>query len=121
MLLRLRDPMRELRSRDQANRPGTHPRPMGVGMTAGNSRSTHVHVQPVPPGMTPEEAFAETCTLGRLAPYRGEPTWATLECAEGACDGIQRARDWRRYHNDRLVDAAGLLGVLVRRWRRWMP
>lgn len=66
--------------------------------------SYHVHVAPVPPGMTPEEAFAEACYMGRLMPYEGEPTWATVECDGEVCRGIERADDFRHYHNDQLVE-----------------
>lgn len=39
-----------------------------------------VHVYPVPPAMTPEEAWEEIKLAGHLRPYNGEPSWATYLC-----------------------------------------
>lgn len=50
--------------------------------------NAHVHVIPIPMGMTVEEAWAEICLLGELvdAPPIGQ--WATIECEGGECRGV---------------------------------
>lgn len=67
------------------------------------------HVIPVPPGMTPEEAWAEICTLGHLAdpPETDEDCeWAVIKCAGGAdceCLGGELAPGYEKWVDDRLV------------------
>jgi hypothetical protein len=79
-----------------------------------------VHVVPVPPGMTVEQVWAETTTLGRLAYPPQEETdvgWAVYECPgrdECRCRFIDLAPNYRKYVNDRLV-AAKVRGVTVPR------
>lgn len=68
-------------------------------------------VIPVPAGMTPEESWAETTTLGRLArkPTEKGLTWATIECPgddDCRCRFVDRSDClWRHWHNDVLVEA----------------
>jgi hypothetical protein len=91
----LRPLLRRLQRRDPV------PRPPCIGAT---------HVIPVPAGMTPEEAWQEIVTLGQLhrKPSKHGLTWAVVECPGGQdceCRHIHLWRHYRRYLNDRLVEA----------------
>ncbi len=75
------------------------------------------HVIPVPHGMTPDQAWDETSTLGRLAvkPDPHRVTWVAYECPgaeECRCRFVDLAPNFRRYYNDRLVEAR-LFGMRV--------
>lgn len=69
------------------------------------------HVIPVPEGMTPDDVWAETTTLGRLArkPSKRGLTWAAFECPGGddcRCRFIHRSDLlWRHWRNGVLVEA----------------
>ena len=58
------------------------------------------HVIPVPRGMTPEDAWAEITTMGRLVEPDEFCSWATIECDGHECLGIDLAPNFRRFHND---------------------
>jgi hypothetical protein len=48
----------------------------------------HVHVIPVDPSLTPDEAWHELCLMGVRATVTGEPTWAVIKCDGVECEGI---------------------------------
>lgn len=71
------------------------------------SAARHVHTIPVPLGATPEDAWAEITTLGKLAyPPENETecTWAVIECDGEECKSIEKAPNFRRYYNDVLIE-----------------
>lgn len=45
----------------------------------------HVHVFPVDPSMTAEEAWYELCLIGVRSTYTGNPGWATIACDGEEC------------------------------------
>lgn len=49
----------------------------------------HLHVIPVPEGMTPEESWAEIVTMGRLVEPDEGCTWAGIECDGLTCIDIE--------------------------------
>lgn len=49
-----------------------------------------LHVIPVPEGMTPEEAWAEIVTMGRLVEPDGGCSWAQIECDGQECTDIEK-------------------------------
>lgn len=67
----------------------------------------HVHTIPVPLGMTPEEAWAEITTLGKLVnPPQAEDEcgWSVIDCDGEECKSIEKAPDFRRYYNGILIE-----------------
>lgn len=79
-----------------------------------------VNVIPVPAGMTPDQAWDEILTLGRLErrPSSRGLTWAAMSCPGGddcRCRHVELWRHYRRYRNDRLVEAR-LWGRRAPRW-----
>lgn len=48
-----------------------------------------VHVFPVDPSMTPDEAWREACIFGRRVTYTGEPGWAVITCDGEECRLIE--------------------------------
>lgn len=67
----------------------------------------HVHVFPVPPGMTPDEAWAEICAMGRLVEPAAESVtgWSTISCDGVECQGIDLApADDYSWHADLCDD-----------------
>ena len=55
--------------------------------------SKHLHVIPVDPSMTPDEAWHELCLMGVRATHTGEATWANVECDGGECHAIPQEDD----------------------------
>lgn len=55
----------------------------------------HQHVIPVPPGMTPGEAWAEITIMGKLVnPVPGARyKWATIECDGTECADVEVVTD----------------------------
>lgn len=52
----------------------------------------HLHVIPVPEGMTPEQAWDELVAVGEfLFPLTDPDTvrWATIECDGETCEGVE--------------------------------
>lgn len=53
----------------------------------------HVHVIPVDPSLTPEEAWKEICNFGFRATFTGPEGWATIECNGEECERIMTEPD----------------------------
>lgn len=51
----------------------------------------HVHVFPVDPSLTVEEAWREQCLMGVRATFTGDPKWATMKCDGEECWRIAMA------------------------------
>jgi len=65
-----------------------------------------VHVIPVPRWMTPEQAWEQITTDGRLEAEDPDCGWATIGCEGGPdcpCGRIELADSYQWRHNDRLV------------------
>lgn len=60
-------------------------------MGVSRSPQHHVHVIPLPDGMTVEDAWSELCVLGHLAQPDDNCRWATLTCDGDECQGIEQA------------------------------
>lgn len=54
-----------------------------------DTRGGHVHVIPVDPSLTPDEAWREICIFGRRVTFTGAQTWANVTCDGDECDQIQ--------------------------------
>lgn len=52
---------------------------------------SHLHVIPVDPSMTVEEAWHELCLMGVRATDTGPEKWASLRCDGTECEGIADA------------------------------
>jgi hypothetical protein len=50
----------------------------------------HVHVVPVDPSLSPEDAWLELCIFGRRVTLTGEPAWAVVACDGEECRSIER-------------------------------
>lgn len=52
----------------------------------------HVHVYPVDPSLTADEAWDELCLWGFRYTDTGEPSWAVMHCDGHECSEIGYAR-----------------------------
>lgn len=48
-----------------------------------------IHVIPVDPSLTPEEAWKELCIFGRRVTWTGTETWADVQCDGLECLSIE--------------------------------
>lgn len=53
----------------------------------------HVHVIPVDPSLTAEDAWKEICIFGRRITYTGTESWADIVCDGEECTSIERVSD----------------------------
>ena len=53
--------------------------------------TAHVHVFPVDPSLTADEAWKEICVFGRRVTDTGLETWAQIRCDGIECEGITYA------------------------------
>jgi hypothetical protein len=51
----------------------------------------HVHVVPVDPSLTPEDAWRELCIFGKRITWTGPEQWANVTCDGEECSGIERS------------------------------
>lgn len=49
----------------------------------------HLHVIPVPQGMTADAAWAEICMMGELIDAPPIVEWATIRCEGDECRGVR--------------------------------
>jgi hypothetical protein len=50
--------------------------------------ASHVHVIPVDPSLSPDDAWKELCIFGRRLTFTGPECWSVVKCDGEECSGI---------------------------------